>query len=65
VSQRDPILGQEPDGAPWMVPGLSILYYADGGNMPPRKPNSDVSLPEAWGHLEKSRVRSSSISMLS
>lgn len=31
VSQWDQILGERPDGAPWLVPGLSILYYAGGG----------------------------------
>ena len=24
-------------------------------NMPPRKPNRDVSLPKAWAHLDPSR----------
>ena len=31
VSQWDQILGHREDGSPWLVPGLSILYYADGG----------------------------------
>jgi ketosteroid isomerase-like protein len=31
VSQWDQILGHEQDGTPWMVPGLSILYYAGDG----------------------------------
>jgi SnoaL-like protein len=31
VSQWDQILGRRPDGSPWLVPGLSILYYAGGG----------------------------------
>ena len=86
VSQWDQILGHKPDGTPWLVAGLSILYYAGNGrfcyshdmlnmthvgetlkamewkppgvfNMPPRKPNRDVSLPRAWAHLEKSRAR--------
>ena len=86
VSQWDQVLGHQPDGTPWLVAGLSILYYAGKGrfcyshdmlnmthigetlkamawkppasfNMPPRKPNRDVSLPKAWAHLEKSRAR--------
>ena len=86
VSQWDQILGRKEDGTPWLVPGLSILYYAGNGlfcyshdmlnmthvgetlkamewkppgifNMPPRKPNRDISLPKAWAHLEKSRSR--------
>ncbi len=86
VSQWDQILGRQDDGSPWLVPGLSILYYAGDGlfcyshdllnmthvgeilgamgwkppaefNMPPRHPNRDISLPAAWGHLEKSRSR--------
>jgi hypothetical protein len=85
VSQWDQILGRKPDGSPWLVPGLSILYYAGDGlfcyshdmlnmthvgetlgamqwrptgafNMPPSRPNRDVSLPRAWAHLEKSRA---------
>ncbi|MEE2678649.1 MAG: nuclear transport factor 2 family protein [Myxococcota bacterium] len=28
VSQWDQVLGHREDGSPWMVPGLSILYYA-------------------------------------
>ena len=28
VSQWDQVLGHRDDGTPWMVPGLSILYYA-------------------------------------
>jgi ketosteroid isomerase-like protein len=85
VSQWDQILGQKEDGSPWLVAGLSILYYAGNGrfcyshdmlnmthigetmkamgwrppasfNMPPRKPNRDISLPRAWAHLEKSRA---------
>jgi hypothetical protein len=80
VSQWDQILGYKPDDTPWIVPGLSILYYAGDGlfcyshdmlnmthigqtmrdmgwtpppefNLPPRSPNRDVSLPEAWAHL--------------
>jgi len=31
VSQWDQILGQKDDGTPWVVPGLSILYYAGDG----------------------------------
>jgi ketosteroid isomerase-like protein len=31
VSQWDQILGRKDDGTPWMVPGLSILYYAGDG----------------------------------
>ncbi len=31
VSQWDQILGHKPDGTPWLVPGLSILYYAGDG----------------------------------
>ncbi len=31
VSQWDQILGHREDGTPWMVPGLSILYYAGEG----------------------------------
>lgn len=31
VSQWDQILGKKADGTPWLVPGLSILYYAGGG----------------------------------
>jgi ketosteroid isomerase-like protein len=31
VSQWDQILGEKEDGTPWLVPGLSILYYAGGG----------------------------------
>ena len=82
VSQWDQVLGHRDDGTPFMVPGLSILYYAGEGlfcyshdmlnmthigqtmrdmgwkppkqfNMPPRKPNRDVSLPAAWSHLAK------------
>lgn len=85
VSQWDQILGHQEDGTPWMVAGLSILYYAGDGrfcyshdmlnmthvgetmkamawkppaifNMPPRKPNRDISLPRAWAHLDKSRA---------
>ena len=85
VSQWDQVLGEREDGTPWMVPGLSILYYAGDGlfcyshdmldkthigrtmgamegkppagfNMPPRRPNRDISLPPAWAHLEKSRA---------
>jgi hypothetical protein len=87
VSQWDQILGYTEDGSPWLVAGLSILYYAGNGlfcyshdmlnmthigetlkamawkppasfNLPPRKPNRDISLPAAWSHLEKSRARS-------
>ena len=31
VSQWDQILGYKPDGTPWLVAGLSILYYAGDG----------------------------------
>ncbi len=31
VSQWDQILGERPDGEPWFVAGLSILYYAGDG----------------------------------
>jgi ketosteroid isomerase-like protein len=31
VSQWDQILGYKEDGAPWLVAGLSILYYAGNG----------------------------------
>ena len=31
VSQWDQILGTQEDGTPWLVPGLSILYYAGEG----------------------------------
>ena len=31
VSQWDQVLGRRPDGSPWFVPGLSILYYAGDG----------------------------------
>jgi len=31
VSQWDQILGHKEDGTPWLVPGLSILYYAGDG----------------------------------
>ena len=31
VSQWDQILGEREDGTPFMVPGLSILYYAGDG----------------------------------
>jgi len=31
VSQWDQVLGQREDGTPWLVPGLSILYYAGHG----------------------------------
>ncbi len=31
VSQWDQILGHKDDGTPWMVPGLSILYYVGEG----------------------------------
>jgi ketosteroid isomerase-like protein len=85
VSQWDQILGHKEDGTPWLVAGLSILYYAGDGrfcyshdmlnmthigetmkamgwrppasfNMPPRKPNRDISLPPAWAHLDKTRA---------
>ncbi|HIG70440.1 MAG TPA: nuclear transport factor 2 family protein [Myxococcales bacterium] len=85
VSQWDQILGEKPNGEPWSVAGLSILYYVGDGhfcyshdmlnmthigetmrdmawspppefNMPPRKPNRDISLPVAWSHLEPSRA---------
>jgi ketosteroid isomerase-like protein len=86
VSQWDQILGRKGDGTPWLVPGLSILYYAGNGlfcyshdmlnmthvgetigamgwrpvgefNMPPKRPNRDVSLPKAWAHLDETRAR--------
>ena len=85
VSQWDQVLGEKPDGQPYFVAGLSILYYVGDGlfcyshdmlnmthigetmrdmewkppaefNMPPRKPNRDISLPPAWAHLEPSRA---------
>jgi hypothetical protein len=31
VGQWDQVLGQKDDGSPWIVPGLSILYYAGEG----------------------------------
>lgn len=31
VSQWDQVLGQREDGGAWLVPGLSILYYAGDG----------------------------------
>ena len=31
VSQWDQVLGEKPDGGQWIVPGLSILYYAGDG----------------------------------
>jgi len=31
VSQWDQVLGNDADGNPWVVPGLSILYYAGNG----------------------------------
>jgi ketosteroid isomerase-like protein len=31
VSQWDQVMGEKEDGTPWMVPGLSILYYAGDG----------------------------------
>jgi hypothetical protein len=31
VSQWDQVLGDKPDGGQWIVPGLSILYYAGQG----------------------------------
>jgi ketosteroid isomerase-like protein len=31
VSQWDQVLGQKPDGSPWLVAGVSILYYAGDG----------------------------------
>ena len=31
VSQWDQVLGERPDGKPWFVAGLSILYYAGDG----------------------------------
>jgi len=31
VSQWDQVLGHRDDGTPWLVPGLSILYYAGNG----------------------------------
>jgi ketosteroid isomerase-like protein len=31
ISQWDQILGHQADGTPWLVPGLSILYYIGDG----------------------------------
>lgn len=31
VSQWDQVMGEKPDGEPWIVAGLSILYYAGDG----------------------------------
>ena len=31
VSRWDQVLGEKPDGGQWIVPGLSILYYAGDG----------------------------------
>jgi SnoaL-like domain len=31
VSQWDQVLGDKPEGGQWIVPGLSILYYAGNG----------------------------------
>ena len=31
LSQWDQILGEKEDGTPWMVPGMSILYFAGDG----------------------------------
>ena len=31
VSHWDQVLGEKPDGGQWIVPGLSILYYAGDG----------------------------------
>lgn len=31
VSQWDQVLGEDAEGRPWVVPGLSILYYAGDG----------------------------------
>ena len=31
ISQWDQIMGEQSDGTPWRVPGLSILYYAGDG----------------------------------
>ena len=31
ISQWDQIMGEQSDGSPWLVPGLSILYYAGDG----------------------------------
>ena len=31
VSQWDQVLGQKPDNTDWIVPGVSILYYAGDG----------------------------------
>ena len=31
ISQWDQVLGEKPDGGHWIVPGLSILYYAGDG----------------------------------
>ena len=31
ISQWDQIMGQKEDGTPWLVAGLSILYYASDG----------------------------------
>jgi hypothetical protein len=31
VSQWDQVMGEKPDGGQWVVPGISILYYAGDG----------------------------------
>ena len=31
IGQWDQVLGEKPDGTPWLVAGLSILYYAGDG----------------------------------
>jgi len=31
ISQWDQVLGHKDDGTPWMVPGMSILYYVGDG----------------------------------
>ena len=51
VSQWDQILGQKPDGTPWLVAGLSILYYAGGGKLllQPRHAEHDARRRDAEG----------------
>ena len=31
ISHWDQVLGEKPDGGQWIVPGISVLYYAAGG----------------------------------
>ena len=80
ISQWDQVLGKKPEGGQWIVPGISILYYAGDGlfcyshdmlnmrsvgevlkamawqppavfNMPPKAPDWNTALPEAYAHL--------------